>query len=81
MKLRTSNNRFEIDVDGATVFADYRQDGDTISILHVETPQQLRGQGAAGKLMQEVTDYAGAQNLKIIPICGYAVAWMKRHKL
>jgi len=75
-----NGQRFELDVDGKTVFADYRKDGNAVSILHVETPPELRGQGAAGKLMQEIADYAQKENLKLIPICSYAVAWMKRHK-
>ena len=78
--MRDTGNRFELDIDGGTVFADYAKTGAAIQILHVETPPQLRGAGAAGKLMQAITDYAKAENIKIVPVCSYAVAWMKRHK-
>jgi predicted GNAT family acetyltransferase len=46
----------------------------------VESPPSLRGTGAAGRLMQGVTELARAQNLRIVPICSYAAAWMRRHR-
>ena len=71
--------RFELDVDGHTAFADYRRDGDRVSIDHVETPVALRGGGVAGALMRGVADQARRGGLKVTPICSYAVAWFRRH--
>ena len=61
------------------VFADYRRDGGTLYIDYVEAPPALRGSGAAGRLMAGVMQAARAQNLSVVPICGYAAAWIKRH--
>lgn len=76
-------NRFERHVQTPTgdevVFARYRHRGDTLFIDYVESPPILRGQGEAGKLMAEIMDFAQDKGLKIFPICGYAVAWMRRH--
>ncbi len=72
--------RFELDIDGKVAFATYRREGEVLYIPHVEAPPSLRGSGAAGRLMQGVTDLARAQNLRIVPICSYAAAWMRRHK-
>ena len=77
--MRDTGKRFELDLDGGTAFADYRRDAAAISILHVETPPELRGKGAAAKLMQEVANFAKSENIKIIPICSYAAAWLQRH--
>lgn len=40
----------------------------------------LRGTGAAGRLMQGVMAIARAEGLKVVPLCGYASAWIRRHK-
>jgi len=73
-------NRFELDFDGKTVFANYRRTQGTLAILHVEAPPALRGTGAAGKLMRAVADHARAEGATIKPYCGYAAAWLRRHR-
>ncbi len=74
-----ARHRFELTVDGETAFALYRREPGHIAITYVEAPVALRGTGAAGRLMQGVVDQARAEGVKVTPICGYAVAWMKRH--
>ena len=77
------NNRFELPVDGQTVFCTYRREtkdeGDVVYLTHVEAPPSLRGTGAAGRLMQGISDYAKAEDLALVPICSYAVHWLRRH--
>jgi predicted GNAT family acetyltransferase len=73
-------SRFELDVDGQTAFADYRRGDGRLVIPHVETPVALRGGGVASHLMQGIVDHARAEGLKIVPVCPYAVAWMRRHR-
>lgn len=75
-----ARSRFELDVDGQVVFATYRRHGPVLVINHVEAPLHLRGTGAAGRLMQGVVDLARAEGLKVAPMCGYAAAWIRRHK-
>ena len=77
----TVSHRYEYTIGGETAFANYRLDGDTLVILYVESPQALRGTGAAGALMQGIVDDAKARNLKITPICGYAASWLRKHKI
>ena len=71
--------RFELDVAGQVVFANYRRDEGTLFIDHVEAPSALRGTGAAGALMQAIVDQAQAEKRAIVPVCGYAAAWLRRH--
>ncbi len=75
----TENGRFEYRTDGGISFATYRRQEGRLYIDHVEAPPALRGTGAAGKLMQYITETASAENLTIVPICGYAAAWLKKH--
>jgi uncharacterized protein len=72
--------RYELEIDGQIVFAKYRREGATLSILHVEAPPRLRGTGAAGRLMQGIVEIARATGAKIVPLCGYAASWIHRHR-
>lgn len=75
----TARSQYELPVEGETVFARYRRTGDTVEILHVEAPVSLRGSGASGRLMQGIVDLARQNNEKLVPLCSYAAAWLKRH--
>ncbi len=72
-------HRFELEEDGLMAIAEYHLKDDSLYIDYVESPPALRGTGAAGRLMEGVMQAARARNYKVIPVCGYAVAWIKRH--
>lgn len=74
-----AKSRYELEVDGLTAFADYQRSGQTLVIPHVEAAPALRGTGAAGRLMGKVAQTARAEGLKIVPLCGYASAWLRRN--
>lgn len=78
-KDNAAKSRFELIGEGGDVFADYRMDGERLVISYVYAAPELRGSGAAGRLMKEVAEHARAGKLKIVPLCGYASAWMQRH--
>ncbi len=80
VKDNPERSRFELEEDGHVAFANYRREGDVLVIPHVEAPPALRGSGAAGRLMQGMMETVRAQGLKVVPTCGYAAAWIKRHK-
>jgi predicted GNAT family acetyltransferase len=71
--------RFELDVDGRLAWADYRRRDGQLVIPHVEAEPELRGTGAADRLMRQVKAAAEAEKLTIVPICGYAVTWLRRN--
>ncbi len=72
-------DRFEMVESGQTVFADYRLADGRLFIDHVEAPIALRGSGAAGRLMALIAAHARETGLQIVPICGYAAAWLRRN--
>ena len=74
-----ARRRFEMVEQGQTVFADYRRDGPRLIIDHVEAPISLRGTGAAGRFMEGLVAAAKAEGSTIVPICSYAVAWLRRN--
>jgi predicted GNAT family acetyltransferase len=79
-QVNNARNRFEWSEQGLISFADYRGPTDRLLITHVEAPVALRGTGAAGRLMQALADHARGSELKLVPVCSYAVAWFRRHK-
>jgi len=74
-----ARSRFELEIDGQVVFADYRRRGNDLIIPHVEAPPALRGTGAAGRLMQAVVEQARSEGTTLVPLCSYAAAWLRRH--
>jgi hypothetical protein len=80
MRDNAARHRFEIGEGDSVVFADYRRSADRLFIDHVEAPPALRGSGAAGALMEAIVEQAGAEGRTIVPVCGYAAAWLKRRE-
>lgn len=74
-----AESRFEMIENGHLAFADYRRQGDRLIIPHVEAADALRGSGAAGRLMEGVLAQARSEGLKVVPLCSYAAAYMRRH--
>lgn len=77
-ELRDTGDRYEMDEQGLTSYADYRLQGDRLYIDYVFAPVPLRGTGASDRLMKALAADARTKGLKITPICGYAAAWLKR---
>ena len=74
-----TGRRFELQENGALAFADYREQEGRLIIPHVEAAHELRGTGAAGRLMAGVADAARKRGLRIVPLCPYADAWIRRN--
>ena len=75
-----ARNRFELVENGLTAYADYRRQDGRLIIPYVESPPALRGTGTAGRLMEGVLAAARTEGLKVTPICGYAAAYIRRHR-
>jgi predicted GNAT family acetyltransferase len=74
-----ARHRFELEEAGEIAFANYRLEDDVLTLPYVEAPEALRGKGTASRLMEGVVAHARARKLKIVPVCGYAVSWFRRH--
>ena len=71
--------RFEADVDGGIAHADYRLDDGVMRLVHTEVPHAAQGQGVAGQVVRGALDYARANGLRVMPLCSYVRAYMRRH--
>ena len=74
-----AKNRFELDVDGQTVFTEYRRANGVLTFYHTLTPPALRGRGLAAKVVQAALEYARAEGLKVIPLCWYVSGHIQSH--
>jgi len=74
-----SASRYELLTDGHLSIADYKREGNRLLITHVEVPEALRGGGIAAQLMAGVVADAKASHLTLVPVCPYAIAYLKKH--
>ncbi len=82
MEIKKGSNRFYCGEseqnDVARITWTYHKDN-VISIDHTFVDPELRGQSIAGKLLAEVVKMARKDNLKVIPVCSYAVLKLTRN--
>ncbi len=74
-----AERRFETWIDGKLSKLDYIEDGKNFVITHVGVQPELRGQGVAGRIVQVGLEYAKARSLRVVPMCSYAAAYIRRH--
>jgi len=75
----SAENRFETYIGDKLSKMDYIQDGKNFVITHVGVNPDLRGQGVAGKIVEVGLEYAKEKSLRVIPMCSYAAAYIRRH--
>lgn len=66
-----------IDAEAELTFT--RRGPDLISADHTGAPEELRGTGAAGALVDRLVGDARAQDFRIIPLCPYVRARYEKH--
>jgi uncharacterized protein len=74
-----AQSRFEMDVEGAVAFANYRLTPSTVIITHTETPPALRGRGIASELVKGALELIRADGLKVVAGCAFVVDYLRKH--
>ena len=74
-----AEDRFETWIDGELSKLDYMQDGNNIVMTHVGVHPEHRGRGVAGKLTQVALEYAKEKSFRVIPMCPYIAAYIRRN--
>jgi uncharacterized protein len=59
--------------------SEYKIVGDTIHMLHTETPLELRGMGVGSKLVRGALALIRAKGLKVVARCPFVRAFLQRH--
>ena len=82
-KLEVTHNEaehtFEVWIEGHRSKLDYIQEGKNFVITHVGVYPEFRGQGVAGKIVDAALQYARQHSLRVIPMCSYAAAYIRRN--
>lgn len=74
-----AQHAFEVWIDGHLSKLDYIQDGKNFVITHVGVYPEHRGQGVAAKIVDAGLQYARENSLRVIPMCSYAAAYIRRN--
>jgi uncharacterized protein len=74
-----AKKRFEVFINGELSKLDYIENGDTIVMTHVGVHPDHRGGGVAGKITQVALEYAKGKSLRVIPMCSYVAAYIRRN--
>ena len=81
MEIKKGSNKFYIGETEDKMIArvTWKNGGNNIIVIdHTIVDPSLRGQGIASLLLKKVVDMAREENLKIVPVCSYAVAKLTR---
>lgn len=75
----TELHQFEISVEDRLARLTYRVRDHTIELIHTEVPPELEGKGLGSELARAALEYAGHEQLRVIPICPFVRTFIKRH--
>jgi len=75
-----SESRFEVRVDGTLAgFVVYEKHAGAVVLVHTEVFEEYEGQGLAGQLARTALDAVRAADGKIVPLCPYIRAYVRKH--
>ena len=74
------SGRFELALpDGGLAFIDYRRQAGAVWLTHAEVPPAWEGRGVGSRLVQGALDRLRAAGERVVPVCSFVVAWIRRH--
>jgi predicted GNAT family acetyltransferase len=71
--------RFSLNGGGQIALLAYSRRPGLLSLDHTEVPRAIQNQGVAAKLTRAALDFARAENLRVVPSCSYAAAFIRKH--
>jgi predicted GNAT family acetyltransferase len=75
-----AQNRFELTENGETAFLEYERTSDRLTLLHTEVPPSMRGRHIGDRLVEAGIAAARSNGLKLVVVCPFARAYMRRHR-
>lgn len=74
-----ARHRYEMTIDGAVAFIQYRKEADHVVLVHTEVPEALSGQGIGSAIARAVLDDARARGRRVVPECEFVASYIERH--
>jgi uncharacterized protein len=72
-------NRFELTVENQTAFLAYERTNDSLTLIHTEVPEPLRGRHIGDALVEAALEAARSEKLRLVVVCPFARAYLRRH--
>ncbi len=73
------DNLFIIHIGNDMAYQEYIQTKTDLVISHTEVPRELEGKGLGSLLAKNALQYAEANNLKLMPLCPFMAAYVRKH--
>src|SRR5580765_3202755 len=74
-----ATNRFELSVNGETAFLLYDRTAESLTLIHTEVPVSMRGLHVGDALVEAALEDARSARLRIVALCPFARAYMRKH--
>jgi predicted GNAT family acetyltransferase len=72
-------SRFHTEVDGHECMLNYSLHNGVMTIRYTGVPPSVGGRGIAAELTRAALDSARSNAWKVVPLCSYAAAYIRRH--
>ncbi len=76
---KEADSRFEILIGEYVAELDYRLRDNVITFTHTGVPSALEGNGIGSLIVRAGLDYAREQGYKVVPLCSFVDAYIRRH--
>jgi len=80
LKVNVEAHQLQLIIDGHIALIEYKLSDGILKLIHTEVPPELEGKGVGSAIVLKALNYAKENNYKIIPICPFVQAYLKRHK-
>lgn len=77
--LNEAAQRFEAGSGDETAFLQFRISGPKMTFIHTEVPIEWEGRGIGGALARAGLDYARQHSYRVVALCPFVSAYMRRH--
>lgn len=74
-----SSRQFELEVEGRMAKLEYELNGTKMFLTHASVPKALSGTGVGAALVEKVFAYIEENNLKLVPMCSFVTAHLRKH--
>ena len=75
-----SQQRYVLEAEGKELgMASYQDDGQRQIFTHTEVDPSLEGKGMGSKLVREALEDARQRGKRIVPVCEFVAAYVKKH--
>jgi uncharacterized protein len=71
--------RFELTIDGDTAFLVYERTHNTLTLIHTEVPDDLRGRHVGEALVKAALHVGRSEGSRIVAVCPFVRAYLRKH--